>query len=926
MKNKIGVFVSILLGMLAVSCKSLFVDNNAHITNLTVGEGFVNPLGYSLEDLSFSWQMKSKRIGAGQSAYRICVATSPEKLNQPDVWDSGKVESSQSVAVPYKGRAVKSGEKLWWNVIVWDENGKELESSTEACFEAGLLNNSDWKGKWISAEFPPNVYREVSFDHINRRAVYPFYSPIYLRKDFSVKAKEIKSARLYMTAKGVYVAYLNGKKVGNDFLSPGWTDYNKRIQTTTYDITNLISKSNNTLGAVVGDGWYAGRLGWVLDKNRGNYGVFPELLAQLEITYTDGSKDIVVSDSSWKAGLGGVLNSDLYDGEDFDARREPKGWNTPNFDASSWKNVSTKNIEKTPLLQPRRNQLITITQTLKAKSVKEISAGTYIFDLGQNMIGWAKINIDGKAGQKIKIRFAEMLKQDGTMYTENYRSARSIDNYICAGGKVQWEPNFTFHGFRYVELSGLPAGLKLPLDTVEGKVLHNDMKFTGKFSCSEPKINQLQSNIQWGQRSNFLSVPTDCPQRDERLGWTGDIQVFCPTAAYNMNVNAFMTKWLVDLEDAQISCGASPKYAPVLKDKKPGGPAWGDAATVCPWELYLAFGNKKILRNSFDMMKRHVEQSVAMSDNYVYPEYGFGDWLEPYVKNQRGTTPRKLIGTAFIVRSADITARVAKILGKNDDAKKYSDIRENAKQAFIKNFVNIHTGEITSNNQTAYLLALAFDILPENLRLKSFAKLQEAIKSKNNHLGTGFVGTPMLNQVLSRFGDDATAQKLLKNETYPSWLYPINQGATTMWERWNSYTHEHGFGDVAMNSFNHYSYGAIGKWMYESLAGIAPDAENAGYKNIIFAPRPDMAMKFVNASLETPYGEVVSAWNNNNGNLLWNVVIPPNSTGTLVFPSKDISKIIFNGSSLPKNLEIDKLGYPILKGVKSGAHKIEIKK
>lgn len=923
--KKLIIVASLLISVFMISCKGQFCSET-RVANLTVGEGFVNPIGYSLEDLSFSWQMQSSKAGAKQSAYRIRVATSPEKLNTPDVWDSGKVVSSDSVAVAYKGRNIKSREKLWWDVIVWDENGKELEPSSVASFEAGLLDNSEWKGKWITAEFEPNVYREVNFSHLKSSKLYPFYSPVYLRKDFSAKGKEIKSARLYMTARGVYVAYLNGKKLGNDFLSPGWTDYNKRIQTTTYDVSNLISKNNNTLGAIIADGWYAGRLGWLLGKNRGNYGVFPELLAQLEITYKDGTKDIVVSDSSWKAGLGGVLNSDLYDGEDFDARREPKGWNSPAFDDSNWKTPLTKNVEKTPLLQPRRSQPIVITQTLKAKSVKEISAGTYIFDLGQNMIGWAKINIDGKAGQKIKIRFAEMLKQDGTMYTENYRSARSIDNYICAGGKAQWEPNFTFHGFRYVELSGLPSGLKLPLDTVEGRVLHNDMKITGSFSCSEPKINQLQSNIQWGQRSNFLSIPTDCPQRDERLGWTGDIQVFCPTAVYNMNVNAFMTKWLVDLEDAQISCGATPKYAPVLKDKKPGGPAWGDAATVCPWEVYLAFGNKKILRQTFDMMKRHVEQSVAMSENFVYPEYGYGDWLEPFVKERRGTTPRKLIGTAFIVRSADITARVAKILGKDADAKKYADIREKAKQAFIKNFVNTQTGEITSNNQTAYLVALAFDILPENLRLKSFAKLQDAIKKKNNHLGTGFVGTPMLTSVLSRFGDDATAQKLLKNETFPSWLYPINQGATTMWERWNSYTHKDGFGDVSMNSFNHYAYGAIGKWMYSTLAGIAPDEKNAGYKNIIFTPRPDMAMGFVNATLDSPYGKISSSWKNNQGNLSWEIVIPPNSTGTIVFPSKDTAKISLDGKAIAKDLPRDSLGYPVIENVESGTHNIEIKK
>ncbi len=887
----------------------------------TVGEGFVNPVGYSLEDLSFSWKLPLERKGISQTAYRIRVATSPKNLDSPDVWDSGKVESSQSVAVPYGGRAVKSGERLWWNVSVWDENGNEGAPSDPSFFEAGLLSNSDWKGKWIYRDFPPNCTRK--YQSHKGVGIFEYRSPVYLRKDFKTAAKKIEKARLYATARGAYQVYLNGKKVGDDFWSPGWTDYNKRIQTTTYDVTNMLSASDaNTLGAVVADGWYSGRLAWKLSEGKGFYGKIPEFLAQLEIVYSDGTKEIICTDETWKAGLGGILNSDLYDGEEFDARREPIGWNAPDFDDSAWKEVSTKPVENTPSLDPRRNQPIVIKDTLTPISVKEISPGTYIFDIGQNMVGWAKIKIDGQSGQKIKIRFAEMLNDDGTLYVENYRTARSTDYYTCAGGKAEWEPNFTYHGFRYVELSGLPAGEKIPLDSVEGRVLFNDMPLIGSFICSEPKINQLQSNIQWGQRSNFFSVPTDCPQRDERLGWTGDIQVFAPTAAFNMDVNAFMTKWLVDLDDARSTGNSVPKYAPVLNDKLQGGPAWGDAATLCPWEIYLSYGNPKILRNTFEMMKRHVDHCVSISKDYVYPDYGYGDWLEPFSEDRRGTTPRSLIGTAFTARSAEVTAKTAKIIGRKNEAKKYEEIAQKAKEAFVKNFVDLETGKVKSGNQTAYLLALSFDLLPENIRPKAFENLKDSIKRSNYHIGTGFVGTPLINPTLSRYGDYALAMRLLKNETYPSWLYPINQGATTMWERWNSYTKDKGFGDVSMNSFNHYAYGAIGKWMYSEVGGLALDPKQPGYKNIIFAPKPDKTMRYASAKHITPYGEAASIWKYTDGVLEWKVTIPANATGTIVFPTKNLDSIRFDGHPLSAKVEMDEHGYPVLNNVKSGDYQI----
>ncbi len=906
----------IILALLFSGASLAIANEQFKPDNLTVGEFYKNPIGLNLENLSFSWKLPALKKGMAQTAYQVEVFDAEGKT----LWNSAKVESSQSVKVPYDGRMPYSRERLTWRVRVWDEKGDISEWSDTASFESGLLTNLEWRGKWISTTNKNTIVEEKRYKgkkpRVCKIAKLP---PTYLRKELDLKTS-IKKARLYVTSRGIYQVYINGKKAGDDFWSPGWTDYFKRIQSSSYDVTNLLVEGKNALSAIVGAGWYAGRAGWNL--NACNYGEIPQLLAQLEVTYKDGSVDIITTDETWKWSDGAILYADIFDGEDYDARLEMKGWNEPNFDDSQWKNVATQKVEKLPLIEPMRSQPVRVKDVLHAISVREVSTGKYIFDFGQNMIGWARINIPTVEGQKVTIRFAEMLNQDGTMYTENYRTARSIDTYIPAGSSAEWEPRMTFHGFRYVEISGLPKNIKPQADWVKGIVVFSDIDQIGSFVCSNPKINQLQSNIQWGQRCNFFSVPTDCPQRDERMGWTGDAQVFCPTAAFNMNIDAFFTKWLYDVRDNQDADGAYPDIAPMYNPKWKGGrAAWGDAGVICPWEIYLAYGNKKILEQNYSSMCRYIDYLKNSSDKLIRPEIGYGDWLQPNRPLGKSDASKAMIGTAYFARVTDLAAKTATVLDKLEDAKKFTELAKQVKQTFRDKYVKAD-GSVETNSQTALLLALAFDILPESDRAKTFEKLVEALKRDNWHLNTGFVGTPLLNPVLARFGRMDIAYKLLNNETYPSWLYPINQGATTMWERWNSYSHKDGFGDVNMNSFNHYAYGAIGQWLYKDVAGIWNDENAAGYKNIIFAPKPGGGLNFASASNITPYGDAASRWKISDGVMEWTVLIPPNATGTVIFPTKDIRSIRVDGNRPDEKSLTTIDSYPAIKNLPSGEYKI----
>ncbi len=875
--------------------------------NLRVAEGFENPLGYNLENMSFSWMLPQGE-NVRQRAYRIQVVADVEHFGLSDadldrmaVWDSGKVESGQSVKIPYSPKCKPvTGERLYWRVKYWDNAGAESEWSDVDFFEYGNFDADFVSGaSFISGGFPETknyvlkISRKNSLAKAKREV-----KPLYFRKPFAL-SKKVKKARLYVSSLGVFQAYINGKKVGDDFWGTGWTDYNKRVQANAYDVTEMLSDGGNVVAATLGDGWYAGMIGL---RHRGVYGDVPAIQMRLDVEYVDGMREKISTDASWRWSYGAIQYSDIYMGEVYDARLEADGWNCVGFDDSKWLSAVLVDGLKAKV-EPRRSAPIRIVERIAPKSAVKIADKTYIFDMGQNMVGWVDVNLRIPEGRKITLRYAEMLQKDGTMYTENYRSAASRDQIIGRGGKLRWSPSFTFHGFRYVEVSGLDYQPK-PEDVI-GVVLHSDIARTGGFECSDEMLNKLQSCIIWGQKSNFLSVPTDCPQRDERLGWMGDAVVFSPTATFNMDTDAFYSKWLVDVIDTQRDNGIFGFIAPDILNAANGAPVWGDAAILIPWDVYMAYGNRRILENSYAAMVKWLDYQTKSSPEYIRENKGFGDWLQPNGKSIKGDASNSLIGTAYFAHGAEVVSKIAEILGKKDDAKKYAELSENVKKAFVKRFVGAD-GTVESDSQTAYLLPLAFDILPRELARKAHAKLLERIAKDNFHLNTGFVGTPHLNPVLTKTGSHGLAVRLLLNKTYPSWLYPITQGATTMWERWNSFSHEKGFGDVNMNSFNHYAYGAIGQWMYANIGGLWYDA--AGYSRVLFAPKFDKRITSASVWHETPYGRASSAWRLENGAVKWRVTVPSNSDGRVVFDTKKPDSIRVNGKSA--KLETSPDGYP----------------
>ncbi|MDF7823466.1 family 78 glycoside hydrolase catalytic domain [Pontiellaceae bacterium B12227] len=915
--------------------------------DLTVCEGFVEPLGLHDATPTFSWKLP---LGVEkQTAYRI------EVREKEVVWDSGWVDSDQSVFVPYGGKPLESRQQLSWRVDYKDETGKASGWSNPAMFELGLLSSNDWKGEWIRPSVPEvpapefklikAIYRsknnpERSRDmtafyqkkikdnlltvHVRnsalkgdpaegsvkelaltyqldgvektvtvaekKKAILPpigevVESVAWLRREFPMAGK-VASARLYVTARGLFEVYLNGTKIGNDAFAPGWTSYANRIDTLTYDVTDHLKKGHNAIGALLGTGWYAGRLGWKHDM--GLFGRHPELLLQLEVTYQDGTTETIVSDDSWKATLEGpIISSSIYDGETYDARKEMPSWNKVGFNDAEWGAV-VANADLGPArLIPKPFATVRATQELATLKITEPEPGRFVFDMGQNMVGWPVLNIPVEKDQTVTLRVAEMINPDGTMYTANYRSAKSIDFYTAAQtGTITWKPTFTFHGYRYVELSGLPEGVKPKADWVKGIVLHSDLPKTGTFESSHEMLNRLQRNITWGQRGNFLDIPTDCPQRDERLGWTGDAQAFGPTAMFNYDCLAFFKSWLGSMRDDQFKDGNIPHVVPDIL-KGGGSPGWMDAATIIPWDVYVATGDAEVLAENFEMMEKLVGWYRAKSaDGLIKKMGGFGDWLQPYAENTRGDTPKELLGTAFYANSIQILADSAKVLGRTTDAAKYDAEAAAVRAAFTQHYFD-SKGKLKNapETQTAYLLAIAFELIPEALQKKAVVHLVEQIAAADGHLRTGFLGTPFIAQVLDDMGYSDLAYSLLFKETYPSWFYSIHQGATTMWERWDSYTLKDGFHPAGMNSFNHYAYGAIGQWMYERVAGLAPDPAHPGYKHFYVRPVVGGPLTSARAELETAYGTASSGWKKNGSKLELEVVVPPNTTATIEFPN-----------------------------------------
>ncbi len=876
----------------------LVLDASAQVSVVNPRTDYrTNPLGIGNPNPRLSWEIVSSQRNSLQTAYQIRAAYSEKdvKAGKNLAWNTEKVISDQSIQVKYAGEALQSGKRIYWQVKVWDNKGKSSAWSAPAFFEPGLLKTSDWKASFIQADIPEDIKQSSP-------------SPM-LRKEFSLK-KKVKTARIYATAHGLYSLSLNGAKVSDDIFTPGWTSYNKRLQYQVYDVTTQLQSGANAIGVILGDGWYRGYLVW--QGNRNVYGEKLAALVQLEIVYEDGSIETITSDNSWKSSTGPILASDIYDGETYDARLVKKNWDKPGFDDSGWNKVIIKNADKNVLVA---SESVPVKAVKTLKPIKKFTTpeGDLVFDMGQNMVGWINFKLKGNKGDRIKLNFAEVLDKNGNFYTRNLRAAKCEDVYIFSGeGVEEYEPNFTFHGFRYVKISEYKGNINI--DELIGKVIYSDMPTTGSFACSDSLVNQLQQNILWGLWGNFLDVPTDCPQRDERLGWTGDAQAFAPTACFNVDAATFFTKWLKDVAVDQREDGSIPHVVPDMKIGY-GATGWADAATIVPWDVYKAYGDLQVLENQYNSMKSWVEYIKSKAGNTYLFKFGdhFGDWLAFATTRSDypgATTDKDLLATAFFANSAKILEKTAIVLGKNQEATDYARLYDNICKAFQSEYITPN-GRLSSNTQTAYVVALAFGVIPENLRVVAAKRLADDVRSFG-HITTGFLGTPMICDVLTDYGYTDLAYMLLMRKDYPSWLYPVTKGATTIWERWDGIKPDGSFQDEGMNSYNHYAYGAVGNWLYTRVAGIKNTPESAGYKKILIDPYPSKGLSNAQASLKSVRGEIMSGWQTENGTMTLKVKIPANAIAEIHIPAKNAETVTENGKPLNQVKDIE------VKGVSNG--------
>ena len=774
-------------------------------------------------------------------------------------------------------------------------NGTELTVNTDSTWDSAKRLGDNWESPLVVGPVGMSPWGKPASPIVNGPTP-------YLRKKFTVSSPVIK-ARVYASALGLYKLYVDGKEVSHDLLRPGWTDYKKRVQYETYDITSWMGRGSHAVGLIVGNGWYTGRVGWTLGHN---YGTQPYGLVQLELLHANGKIEKIASDASWKVGTGPIVREDLLDGETYDARREWSGvkgqfWATAGLKDATWSSPIVKPLGNIAI-NAQQSPSVKKLQELKPLSMREVPKGSYQFDIGQNMVGYARLKVRGPRGTKIRIRFAEMLNPDGSIYVTNLRSAKATDTYILKGsGTEVYEPSFTFHGFRYVEITGFPG--KPTLDAITGVVIGSANPQTGEFASSSKLVNKLAKNIFWGQRGNYVDVPTDCPQRDERLGWMGDAQIFVRTATFNNDIAGFMSKWTRDVDDAQSPAGGFSDVSPRLVDDSDGAPAWGDAGVIVPWTIYQAYGDKRILAKHYGAMSKWIDYINDVNPDHIWVKNSnnnFGDWL-----NAQDDTPRDVIGTAYFAHSTDLLAKSAAVLGKTADAQKYRDLFAEIKHAFNEKFVAAD-GTIKGDTQTDYVLGLWFGLLDADKQTIAIQKLAHHILvDRKGHLSTGFVGVGYLCPTLTKFGRLDVAYKLLNTDTYPSWGYSIRQGATTIWERWDGWRADKGFQDPGMNSFNHYSLGSVGEWMYNWIIGIDYDPADPGYHHIVLHPAPGGGLTWAKGSLDTIHGLVKSEWNvKPTGAFTYDVTVPANTHATLTLPTAKGAAVFEGGAPAASSLGI----------------------
>ncbi len=862
-----------------------------HVENLKC-EYKTNPLGVDIRHPRFSWTLRSDRRGVRQSAYQITVFSSLKTAasGHADVWNSGKVKSDQSIQIFYKGNPLKSNSKYFWKVKVWDQEGN-ADESPEAFWTTGLFNKPDWKAKWIGLD------KAVGDD--NPDDPHRPLSARMLRHEFDI-SKSVKNATAFISGLGLFEMYINGRKIGDQVLAPALTEYNKRTFYMTFDVTENLQKNKNAIGVILGNGRYFAPRGNNPTRTR-TYG-YPKLICQLIIQYDDGTVDTVFTDSTWKLTTNGpVRKNNEYDGEYYDARMEMEGWNRPGFDDSGW--IPAELVEKPgKLLVCQPNEPIKITETVKPVKVNELSPGVFIFDMGQNMVGWVELSVKGKRGDKVTMRFAEKLRDDGSLFLANLRGAEVTDTYILKGkGREKWEPRFTYHGFRFVEMTGYPG--KPDLNTITGKVVHDALEVTGSFSCSDSLVNHIYKNACWGIRGNYRSMPTDCPQRDERQGWLGDRSAESTGESYLFFIANLYNKWVTDMRDAQREDGSipdvAPSYWPIYSDNM----TWPGTFLFASDMLYTQYGDLKVIKTNYPNMQKWIDHMSVYVKDGIMTKDTYGDWCVPpedlkliHTADPLRTTSSEYIGTAYYYHELLMMAKFARLLNRESDAAAYEKRASVIKKAFNDRFFNKYEVQYSNNSHTVNILALAFDLVPDQYRDKIVDNLmQKILGTSEGHVGNGIVGGQWLMRLLTDTGHGDVAWLLAKQDTYPSWGYMVRQGATTIWELWNG---DHG--DPDMNSGNHVMLlGDLIIWFYEDLAGISPDPQNPGFKHLIMKPLVMEDLQFVKASYHSIYGHIRSGWQKSDGKFLWDVSIPANTTATVFVPTADREQVL--ESSRPVN-------------------------
>ncbi|WP_211229623.1 family 78 glycoside hydrolase catalytic domain [Nakamurella lactea] len=761
-----------------------------------------------------------------------------------------------------------------------DESG-QLHEVTVTAGDTTLLHSDFADGKNPFGVGVLTAPGTIAFGHQGNEAIgllVPKTGLPLLRKDFTV-TKKVAGARLYATALGLYQAQINGHRVGDHELAPGWTDYDTRVQYQTYDVTRLLTAGPATIGVELAPGWYAGQIAsFGTDK----YGHWPAFRGKLVIDYTDGSSETVVSGSDWSWHDGPFRVADLINGETYDANYQVAGWSSPGIARTGWQPVEVVDGVPAANVQPQTDQPARVTGTQPTQKVSTPTPGVTIYDVGQNMVGRIKVTLSGTAGSTVRLRYGEMLNPDGTLYTANLRSAKVTDYYTFGKtGSATYQPTFTSHGFRYVEVTG--AATPPTAQQLTGIVVTSDTPLTSEFDTSDPMLNQLQRNIVWGQRDNFLSVPTDTPARDERLGWTGDIDMFSPTASFNADTYAFLSKWLTDLRDAQRTDGSIPGVAPDPTHCCAGGPGWSDAMVGVPYTLWQHFGDTGVIDENYSAMARFVDFLTRTSSGDLRTEQVYGDWL-----NLDDPTPAGVIASAFYARSVGQLAEMAAATGHAADAARYQQLAARIRSAFAAAFVG-PDGTVAGNSQAGYAIALGMGLVPADLQQAAGNQLVAAVAARGYHLSTGFLGTPFLLPALTATGHLDVAYRLMMTKDYPSWLYEVSKGATTMWERWDSLKPDGTFGDVSMNSFNHYAYGAVGEWMYATIGGIRQTS--AGYRTSTIAPQLGGGLTSARVAHDSPYGTISSSWQTGKGSLELTVTVPANTTTTVLVPAPDAAAV-----------------------------------